>query len=176
MTRQTPRRTIEKWISRAGFVAGLVVVAGALLAWRVPGGDGTLGADVIFAANPSGELVISPTGPFITAAGLEPSDEREATLRVKNQTGSMLALRPRAVADTRDLDRILRVEVTGGPDVLFSGPLGRLAHGTSRPLRLEPGETRPLSVRIWLPTSTQTGYQGRIASVHMDFRRGPGAT
>jgi hypothetical protein len=172
MTRHTSRRRTEKWISRAGFVAGLVVVAVALLAWRVPGGDGTLGADVIFAANPSGELVISPTGPFITAAGLEPSDQREAKLEVKNQTGSTLALRPRAVADTRDLDRILRVEVKGGSKVLFSGPLGRLANGTSRALRVEPGETRSLNVRIWLPTSIQTGYQGRMASVHMDFRRG----
>jgi len=167
------RRRNEKWVSRAGFALVLVVVGLALLGWRVPGGDGSLGADVIFAANPSGELAISPIGPFITVAGLEPSGERQGAINVKNQTGSTLAVKPRAAAEGRDLDRVLRVELKAADKLLFSGPLGGLRNGTSRAFVLTPGQTSPLDVRIWLPPSIRAGYQGRIASVHMELRPTP---
>ena len=47
---------IESYVRRAGVVAGIALVALVVLAFRVPDGSGTLGADVIVSISPTGEL------------------------------------------------------------------------------------------------------------------------
>jgi hypothetical protein len=157
-------------LKAAGFVLGLAGVALAVFGWRIPGGDGTLGADVIFVSHLSGELEVSPTGPFITKAGLEPADEATGTLKIRNRTGSRLAIRPEVVADTHDLDRFLRLEIKAGEKVLFSGRLGRLRDNEARAFVLVRGQGVPLTFRAWLPISIRSGYQGRIAQVDVQLR------
>jgi hypothetical protein len=153
------------WVKGLAFLLGVAGVGLALLAWRIPGGDGTLGADVIFVSHLSGELQISPTGPFITKAGLEPSDEAEGTLKVRNRTGTRLAIRPRAVPDNRDLNRILWLEIKNGNTLLFSGRLGRLPKDGARTFVLAPQQSGALNLRAWLPISIRSGYQGRIVQI-----------
>jgi hypothetical protein len=154
-----------RWLRGVGFVVGLASVALALLAWRIPGGDGTLGTDVIFVSHLSGELEVSPVGPFITKAGLEPADEAEGQLKVRNRTGSRLAIRARAVPDNRDLNRILRIEIKRGKSAIFSGRLGQLPKDGTRAFVLDPRQTTALSFRAWLPITIRSGYQGRIVQV-----------
>jgi hypothetical protein len=164
MSRNAKARAMH-WVKGLAFLLGVAGVGLALLAWRIPGGDGTLGTDVIFVSHLSGELQISPTGPFITKAGLEPADEAEGTLKVRNRTGSRLAIRPQAVPDNRDLNRILWLEIKRGETSLFSGRLGRLPSEGARAFLLDPGDTAPLSFRAWLPITIRSGYQGRIVQL-----------
>lgn len=164
MSRNAKSRAIH-WLKGLAFLLGLAGVALALLAWRVPGGDGTLGADVIFVSHLSGELQVSPTGPFITKAGLEPPDETRGTLKIRNRTGSRLAVRTRAVPDNRDLNNLLSLEIKTGKTLLFSGRLGQLPTDGTRAFVLDPRHTAPLSFRVWLPITTRSGYQGRIVQV-----------
>jgi hypothetical protein len=159
------RTRARSWLKGAGFILGLAGVALALLAWRIPGGDGTLGADVIFVSRLSGEVDVSPIGPFMTRAGLEAPGDVRGTLKVRNQTGSRLVVRPSAVGDNRDLDGLLRVDIRQGANLLFSGPLGRLRKDIARPFVLAPGQRAPLTFRAWLPIEIRSGYQGRIVQV-----------
>ena len=48
--------------------------ASLVLSSRIPPGTGTLGADVILASSPTGELGVSPVGPFLSATNLSPSE------------------------------------------------------------------------------------------------------
>jgi hypothetical protein len=167
MSRNAPFRALH-WLKALAFVLGLAGVGLALLAWRIPGGDGTLGADVIFVSHLSGELQLAP-GPFITKAGLEPADEAKGTLTVRNRTGSKLAIRPRPVPDNRDLNHLLHLELKSGKTKLFSGPLGRLPKDGARAFVLAPRQSARLTFRAWLPIETRSGYQGRIVQIDVTF-------
>jgi hypothetical protein len=168
MSREPKSRAMQ-WLKGFAFLTGIAAVGLALLAWRIPGGDGTLGADVIFVSHLSGELQVSPVGPFITKAGLEPSDEAGGTLKIRNRTGRRLAIRPRPVPDNRELNGLLHLELESGNTRLFSGPLSRLPKDGARPFVLAPRESAPLTFRAWLPIQTRSGYQGRIVQIDVTF-------
>ncbi len=165
----------ERWARRAGFVLGLSLVGLALLAWRIPPGSGTLGgADLIFSSGPTGELAVSPAGPFVTATGMKPSGRAaKGRLEVTNQTGGRVAVRVRALPDAHDLDELLQVEITAGPDTVFRGRLGELRRWTAKPLRLASGEARSLEFRVWLPAGIRRGYEARVDSVPLELRARP---
>jgi hypothetical protein len=159
---------IESYVRRAGVAAGIVLVAVVVLAFRVPGGSGTLGADVIVAISPTGELGVSRPGPFMSATGLRPGDTLTGEVEVANQTGRRLAVRLRALPDSKDLDRLLVVDVRAGRARLFHGRLGGLRANTPA-FRLDSGRKRALRVRAWLPAGLKGGYAGRIETIKLEL-------
>ena len=163
----------ERAAGIAGIAFGLVLVALAVSTWTIPAGNGSLGADVFFSSGLTGELAVSPTGPFLHGAGLKPGDEARGTLQLRNQTGARLAVRVRALPDRPDLDSVLRVEVYAGSKRLFSGRLGRLTHPSPGALLLAPGAQGELRFRAWLPARIKTGYEGRMASVPFELQARP---
>jgi hypothetical protein len=159
---------IESHVRRAGVAAGIALVAVVVLAFRVPDGTGTLGADVIFAVSPTGELRVSRPGPFMSATGLEPGGAFAGEFNVANQTGKRLAVQLRALPDGPDLDRLLVVDVTAGGARIYHGRLGGLRAGT-RAFQIDSGRRRELRVKASLPAGLANGYAGRIESIALEL-------
>lgn len=162
----------ERWAKRIGLAAGLAVVASVVFSSQVPAGSGTLGADVFFTAAPTGELAVAQKGAFVTTVGLAPGDERSGALGLRNQTGRPLAVRLRALPDSRDLDHLLGVEIASGRTRIFRGRLGGLRAWT-QPFRIDEASTRRLAFRVWLPDGVGGGWEGRIVSVPFQLRSTP---
>jgi hypothetical protein len=159
---------IESYVRRACVVAGVAVVAVVMLAFRVPDGSGTLGADVIVAISPTGELGVSRPGPFMSVTGLRPGGTLSGELDIVNQTGRRLAVRLRALPDSKDLDRLLVVDVRAGSARLFHGRLGGLRTKTPA-FRLDSGRKTGLRVRASLPAGLAAGYAGRIETISLEL-------
>lgn len=161
-------RTIG-WARGVGFLLGLSVAMAAVLAWRVPAGSGSLGTDLAVVALPTGELQLSTTGPVVIASGMHPGVAATGSVDVRNHSGSELRIRVAAEPSIRDLDDLLWVEIDGDGRDLFRGTVGELREGASRGFSLQPGETTTLGIRGWLPTSVESGYQGRIIDIGIVF-------
>lgn len=161
---------IESYVRRAGVAAGVLVVVGLVLAFRVPDGSGTLGADVIVSISPTGELGVSRSGPFMSATGLRPGGTLRGEVEVTNQTGRPLAVRLRALPDSRDLDGLLVVDVRAGRATrpIYTGRLGDLRAGTPA-FRLDSGRKAALRVRASLPRGLKGGYAGRIETIKLEL-------
>ncbi|HEX8067982.1 MAG TPA: hypothetical protein VF520_15805 [Thermoleophilaceae bacterium] len=149
------------------FAAAIVAVALGVLSWRVPPGSGRLGLDVRVLAASSGELAATRTGPIASASGLEPGRSVSGTTSLRNQTGSVLAVRLRALPSSRDADASLRVELRSGGRVLYSGPLGGLRRPTRASFRLAPTRSAEVSARAWVPAAAE-GWRGRIVDVQLE--------
>jgi hypothetical protein len=157
----------------AGFAAGLVLAALALLSWRVPASGEELGLDVRLVAMPPGELLVEQTGPFVSGRALTPGGRAaEGSLTVRNIAGRRLAFRVRGLPSARGVDRILQVELRVGGRRLASGPLGDLRAWTGRSFELDASETAALTARAWLPEGTGRGWAGRILDVTVELRAG----
>jgi hypothetical protein len=167
------RELAERVAGLIGLGLGLTVVVFAVAGWRVPGGSGQPGADLFFSTNPTGELAVSPAGPFLRATGLFPGGEAHGAIQLRNQTGTWLDVRVRALPDRLDLGGVLFVQVRSGPVTLFQGRLRDLGFGSPRPLALAPGARAQLRFRAWLPASLKVGYQGRFASVPFELQAEP---
>ncbi len=163
----------ETLARRAGLAAGLALAAALVVVGRVPGGNGTLGADLIVAARPRGVLGVRPAGPFLEAPGLRPGEVARGALDIVNQAGVDLAVRVRALPSSTGLDDLLRIVIDAGPDRLFVGTLGELRTWSRRTVRLAPGQARTLAVRAWLPASVGEGYEGRVEQVGLEFDPAP---
>jgi hypothetical protein len=163
----------ETWARRVGLAVGLAVAAALVLAGRLPAGDGTLGADLVVAAHPTGELGVRPSGPFLQGVDLRPGDEARGEVEVVNQTGVPLEVRVRGLPSSTQLDGLLRIAIEAGDEPVFRGTLGQLRRWSSAALRLEPGGSRTLSVQAWLPASLRGGYEGRVEQVGLEFDPSP---
>ena len=161
---------IESYVRRAGVAVGIALVVAVVLAFRVPDGGGTLGADVIFAISPTGELGVSRPGPFMSATGLRPGGALEGDVDVANQTGRRLAVRLRALPDGKDLDGLLVLDVRAGNATrpIYRGLLGGLRAKT-RAFRIESGRKRELRIRASLPARLRAGYAGRIETIALEL-------
>ncbi len=159
---------IESYVRRAGVLAGLALVVALVVSFRVPDGSRTLGADVILSISPTGELGVSRPGPFMSATGLRPGDVLKGKVDVHNQTGKRLAVRLRALPDSKDLDRLLVVDVRAGNARIYHGRLAGL-RGRTHAFSLAADEKRFLRLRAALPTSLKTGYAGRIETVKLEL-------
>lgn len=168
----------ERWLKCGGFALGLAFAAVALLSWRVPESTDTLAADVYFRSISTGEIAVTPAGAFINGSGLEPGHEHavEGVLQVRNQTGRKLAVRLRAPAADRDLDRLLRVDIAAGSTLLFRGTLGGLRQWTRTAITLERGASGSIRVQAWLPGSLRSGYQGRVETASIEVAAKPVGT
>jgi hypothetical protein len=162
--------TVERWVRRIGVATGVVLVAVVVLAFRVPDGSGRLGADVIVSIAPTGELGVSRPGPFMNATGLRPGGAVSGEVAVANQTGRRLAVRLRALPDSKDLDRLLVVDVRAGHAArpIFTGRLGGLRAKTPA-FRLDSGRKAALRVRASLPAGLKGGYAGRIETIKLEL-------
>ena len=156
-----------------GIAIGVGLAAVALAAWRVPGGERTLGADVRFEGLSSGAVGTQPAHAFISAPSLLPGSSSSGKLTLRNQTGVSLAVRLYALPSSRELDPLLQVRLAAGARAIYEGALGRLRAAGTRPLRLTPGESRRLQVRAALPAGLRSGFQARIVDVtlRIDARR-----
>lgn len=155
-----------------GFLAGLTIAAVAMLAWRIPTGNGTLGTDLIVATGPTGELAVSQTGPFISATGMHPGAEADApsgTVKVENQTAVTLSVKVQALPSTRDLDSLLWISINAGDTQLYRGPVGAIRQGTPSAFTLDSTQKATIDVKTWLPRTVTSGYEGRIANVDITF-------
>jgi hypothetical protein len=164
----TRASTSERWVRRGGVAFGVVLVCAVLVAFRVPDGSGRLGADLIVSISPTGELGVDRAGPFLSATGLRPGSSADGGFRVANQTGKVLAVRLRALPDSRELDRVLAVEVRAGTTRVFGGRLGAL-RGGSRAFVIAPGDRRTVRVHAQLPAGVKRGWAGRISSVKLEL-------
>lgn len=163
----TSKARTDRWAKRLGILLGVALAGAALLGWRVPGGSGTLGANVRVDALQTGAVGVAPLRPFIDVASLLPGHSAGGSVRLRNQTGVPLAVRLSALRSAPDLDGLLRITIGAGrAGALDDGPLGP---ARTRPLRLDPGETKTLSVAIALPRTLRAGYQGRIVDVTLQI-------
>lgn len=165
-------RTGTGWARGIGFLAGLAIAAAAVLTWRIPAGTGTLGTDLIVATGPTGELVVSQTGPFISATGLLPGAEADApsgSVKIENQTAVTLSVKVQALPSTKDLDSLLWIAIDAGGTELYRGPIGAIRTGTPKALTLDSTQKATIDVRTWLPQTVTSGYEGRIANVDLTF-------
>jgi hypothetical protein len=167
-------RLVALTVRIAGLLTGLGLAAAGVLSSPVTGGTGTLGADVQVVSNPVGELDISPIGPFLSATNLEPrSAAVEGQLKARNQTGTELSVRVRALPSVRDLDDLLMFDIQLGGAPLFAGDLRALRESGTNPFRLRPGERGVLAVKTWLPAEVTGGYEGRIADIGLELQVQP---
>jgi hypothetical protein len=160
-----------EWASRlAGLLLGIALAAAGVTSWRVPGGSGSVDADVRLLSAPTGELQVSPMGLFLSAPSLAPGDEAvRGELLVRNQTGSALDVRLRALPSSPDLDELLVVRMDIGKDRIFEGTLGGLRTWTERSFQLASDERRVLRAEAWFPRRVTSGYEGRIADVTIEM-------
>lgn len=149
-----------------GFFLGLVIVALALVAWRVPPGDGTLGADVTLFSVENGNLAVSPSGAFAQERGLEQGDDLTGRVTVRNRTGKAMRIQLRAPADRPDLDALLDVEATAGKTVLYRGRLVGLRYWTRKTFVLAPRASQDVRLRASLPQDAG----GRFATLSLELR------
>jgi hypothetical protein len=167
MTEAKP--SIDRIARLLGILLGVCVAAAALISWRVPGGERTLGADVRIEALQTGEVGVAPLHPFATAPSLLPGSSMAGDVTVRNQTGVRLALRLRALPSTRELDSLLAVRVSAGARTLYDGDLGGLRTAGSQPLALNAARSSRLHVSASLPAGLRSGFQGRIVDVSLQI-------
>jgi hypothetical protein len=155
----------------AGFAAGVVLAALALLSWRVPASGDELGLDLRLVATPPGELLVESSEPFLAGRGLVPGgDAAEGRLTVRNVAGRRLAFSVRGLPSARGLDGLLYLELRADDRRLASGPLGDLRAWTDRSFELEASESADLTARAWLPEDAGPGYEARILDVTVELR------
>ncbi len=156
------------WLRAIAFLAGFAVVATLVAGWRVAGGDGQPGADVIVALIPTGEIAVSRTGPFLAATDLRGGDSADGSVAVRNQTAQTVGVSVRTLPSNRDLDALLEVWVEAGDETVFRGPLGALREW-SAPFVLGAGEDRRLAVEVRLPGSDD-GSQARSVAADLELQ------
>jgi hypothetical protein len=157
----------------SGLILGLAAAASLVAGSRIPPGTGVLGADVIMASGPTGELAVSPTGPFLAATNLSPGAAAAApdgTLDLTNQTGATLDVQLRGTPSTDDMDDLLHVRVTAAGRTIFDGTLGGFRGWTSSLLTLAPGQQQRVTVATWLDPQDGAQWSGRVANVFVEFR------
>lgn len=153
-------------LKAVSFVLGLAIVALALVAWRVPPGDGMLGADVTFFSVENGNLSVSPSGPFAQKRKLAEGDGLTGRVTVHNRSSKAVRVQVRAPADRPDLDSLLDVEAVAGKTVLYRGRLVGLRQWTKRTFRLDPGAREDVRLRASLPQDAG----GRFATLNLELR------
>ena len=159
------------WARRIGLAIGLFLALVAVLSWRVPAEGAGLGAEVRMTAMPPGEVMVDPTSPFLVGRRLQPGGEDAAgELRVRNIAPRAVEVQLRVLPSSRDLDRLLRVELTAGGRTLSEGTLAELRSWTTQGVRLEDGEQRTLEARAWLPEGAAGDHEGVNLDVTLELR------
>ena len=167
-------RSITTAARLTGLAAGFVLAVVAVSFARVDDERTDRGARLALSASAAPGAAVSPSGPVLVAAGLAPSQAKQALTaglsfeNTRRRRARMTVVVPgRASA----LDRVLRVEI---------GVRGqRIFRGTQRGLRREgssefvvAGRRRAAAdIRMWLPEELKRGFRGRSARVTLELRR-----
>lgn len=166
--------TVETVGRRAAFVIGFAVAAIVLLSWRIPAASGELGADVRFVALPVGEVAVEPAGAIASGRALEPGQGRAVgRLTLVNVAGGPLTVRVRGLPSTRELDRLLHVELRSGDRTLARGPLSRLRAWSEGSVVIQRAGRADIDARAWLPAGVRGAYEGRAVDVTLELRATP---
>jgi hypothetical protein len=153
------------------FVFGILVVVVAIGHLTLPSTGRTLGAELRIALVPSGEAQVSRLDPFLVATNMRPGGRvARGGVTVTNTSGTTLAFRVRGRPSARDLDKIVRLDVSAGGETLHRGTLAALRSWASRSFTLESGARKRISLRVWLPSSVTGGYRGRIEDVNLELK------
>ncbi|HET7444622.1 MAG TPA: hypothetical protein VFJ57_08190 [Solirubrobacterales bacterium] len=155
---------------------GAAIVLVVVLCARPAGGHGgVLPASLRVSASQDGALAVSPAAPkaVLEDARLRPGAHAGGQLRLRNQTGSQLAVRLRAEPTSTALDGILRVRIEAGGESVFDSTLQALRQGTEDAIRLGPGQETAVRVSTWIPATEATGYEGRHVDVLLVPEEGP---
>lgn len=163
------KTSIDRIARGAGILLGVTIAIALLIAWQVPGGERTLGADVRIEALQTGEIGVAPLHPFVASPSLLPGASLAGDVTMRNQTGVPLALRLRALPSVRDLDRLLLIRVSAGKRALYDGDLAGLRAGGTAPLVLKKASAERVHVSVALPPGLRTGFQGRILDVSLQI-------
>lgn len=167
MTLDEQRDRVTRLLA-AAIGAGLVV---ALVAMARPaaGHGGVQAAALRFAAEPDGAVAVAPAAPraLLASGSLRPGDHVAGTLRLRNQTGSPLAVGLRAEPSSTALDGLARVRVLARGRVLADTTLQVLRRGTPGRLRLAPGAAARVRVVASIPADVETGYEGARVAVRL---------
>jgi hypothetical protein len=168
MQRWERSESVARWV---GLAVGLAIALSAIVAWRIPGGTGVLGADITLAVNPTGELGVSPTGSFLQASHLQPGlPPKQGTFDIRNQTGRTLSVRVRVTPSDPGLDDVAWVEVAVDGGSIYRGTLGGLRSWSASVVTLPSGDQQTVSFQTWLPASVDRGYQGAIEVVTVELQ------
>ena len=170
--------TIDTWTGRFGLLAGILVVAAWLAVAGRPGDAAEPAASIRLGALVNGELEISPlTKPVLESSKLRAGGRAATgTLRLRNVTPVRRDFALRTSASQRELDRSAQIEVADGDTTLLRTTLGRSRAWTGTGLRLAKGETRKLTVRVWIPKNAPDGWQAGRGDVTLEFRSAPEQT
>jgi hypothetical protein len=162
----------KSWISRAGFVVGLVLAAAVVAAGQVPHGGLALSAQLKVSATASGGLAVSPEGRVLATRRLAPG-ARPARGRVSlsNQTSSPILVLVRAVSTERGLDRSVRIRLQASDGRSLQARLGALRRWQQLQPALAPHRRERVAVRAWIPASAGRSHRGRRADVTLEFLR-----
>jgi hypothetical protein len=160
-------RTDKNSVRAAGAILGIGLALALLIASR-PGADASpLPATLRVAMAPVGELEVAPSlnHPVFVAHSLMPGrPPASGSLRIRNQTGSALAVGLRTSVDSTALDGLVRIRlsVDGRPlvDTTVQG-MGQRPVG----LRLESGARARLDLEVWIPSDILSGYEGRLVNM-----------
>ena len=163
-------RSVRRLGAFAGLALGGVLAAIAASTWGIAAGSGSAGANVSALANLTGELGVTPHSEnFLRGRALMPGDAASGNVKVRNQTPKPLIVRARLRADRPDLDRVLRASLKAEGQTLYGGTLAGLRRYTRSELRLLPGQTTTMHLRLSLPTATRSGYEARTAETTLEL-------
>jgi hypothetical protein len=161
---------LSRW---AGLCIGMGLVLAVVLAARIPPGSGSIGAAVTVVAIPSGSLATAPSGPILQVDDMRPGgDGRTApngSVRITNISDHRVQVHVHLMPSTKSLDDVLRVRLVAEGDVLLRGAVGGLGRWSPRSISLGPGGSAEVEVATWLPPSTESGYQGAIDDLTLEF-------
>ena len=153
-----------------GLAIGMAMALAALVSWRVPEGPAAVGTELEMTARPTGELEVSPPGPFLSATNLRPgSTGATGRLDVRNQTGVMLDVHLRLLPSHADLDELLVVEVAAGGKQVVEAPLAQVREWSSGAFRLAAGQKGEVVVRVGMPKTANPAYQGAVVDIAVEF-------
>ncbi|MGZ8652425.1 MAG: hypothetical protein ACXWX5_09665 [Actinomycetota bacterium] len=172
MERRKSGQRADSRVRMIGFLLGLGVATSIVAASRIPAGAGSLGADVHVVVAPTGELAVRQSGIVLEGTGLTPaSDPVSGALQVMNQTGTVLDVHLRGLADAPGLNRTLWISVTGpGDEEVYRGALEGFRDWSAVGVTLRPGAWRTFRFEAWVPGDVGPGYAGRMAQVDLGFR------
>jgi hypothetical protein len=149
-------------VRTAGLATGLALAALLVFAFRVPASEQSLGAGIRVQVSLPGELDAERRH-LLATRDLLPVRAAAArgSLELRSITSVPVRVSARLSGGERDLDHLLRIELTAGGKRLAAGSLAELRK-PSRPVRLPAGATARLRMRAWLPADVED-FDGRQA-------------
>jgi hypothetical protein len=162
----------QRWISRVGFVLGLMLAAAVLMAGRVPAEGRPLDAQLKLSATATGGITLLSERGVMASRGLAPGGPAaRGRVRLLNQTSGPASLLVRATSPDDSLDRIVLVELRGAGAPALRTTLAELRDWRAVSAPLASQRKRAISVRAWIPASVAGGHEARRADLTLEFTR-----